>query len=269
MLRWHACQTFNGGTSTDAVYWLAAYNGELSADGNFVINPTVLDPAVNFARWNATTKLWEALGTGMNGPVCALRSFGGFLHAGGAFRSAGGVSTGGLARWNGSRWSAVGGFFSGTVDVLEVESGIRVIGGSYPGVPDTPNLAYDNGSNYDVLLPGGTNGAVRAVPWTGSQLLLGGDFTMISATTVNHAASFGFLFPVPIGGGTDGPVYAMDHRHNGLHVGGTFTHVKGTTVLSETRGEYDRTGVPPFACGPSPQTPNIGDSVTRQRDTTT
>ena len=186
-----------------------------------MINPTVLDPAVNFARWN------------------------------------------------GSRWSAVGGFFSGTVDVLEVESGIRVIGGSYPGVPDTPNLAYDNGSNYDVLLPGGTNGAVRALHWTGSQLLLGGDFTMISATTVNHAASFGFLFPVPIGGGTDGPVYAMDHRHNGLHVGGTFTHVKGTTVLSETTGEYDRTGVPPFACGPSPQTPNIGDSVTRQRDATT
>jgi hypothetical protein len=46
------------------------------------------------------------------------------------------VTTGGLARWNGTAWSTVAGVFSGTVYALEIHNGQLVIGGSFPSVTD-------------------------------------------------------------------------------------------------------------------------------------
>lgn len=46
--------------------------------------------------------------------VLALASYGGNIFAGGLFSSIGGISANGIARWNGSEWSVVGGgVFSG------------------------------------------------------------------------------------------------------------------------------------------------------------
>ena len=55
--------------------------------------------------------MWEPVGFGMNGYVYALKEYNGYLYAGGNFSSAGGSATGGLARWNGSFWEQVGGYF--------------------------------------------------------------------------------------------------------------------------------------------------------------
>ena len=43
----------------------------------------------------------------MNLPVFALKAYNGYLYAGGQFTTAGGVSTGPLARWDGTSWSVV------------------------------------------------------------------------------------------------------------------------------------------------------------------
>ena len=100
-------EAMGAGFSSGVVHAIERHSSTTYAGGTFTV------PA-RIARWNETSDVWEALGTGMNGTVHALRSHGGFLYAGGSFTTAGGVSTGGLARWNGTGWSSAGGFFQGT-----------------------------------------------------------------------------------------------------------------------------------------------------------
>lgn len=79
-------------------------------------------PVNSIARWNGVR--WSALGDGVEwlywpGRVWALAVFddGGarVLHAGGSFTTAGGLAAKGVARWDGSGWSALaGGVSTGT-----------------------------------------------------------------------------------------------------------------------------------------------------------
>lgn len=104
---------------------LEVFNGELYVGGGF--SNTVAGPASNIARWNGTQ--WNALqgpsGQGANNEVRALAAFaepgGARLFAGGHFTTAGGIPATGIARWNGSSWSALpGGGVAGTVLSLGV-----------------------------------------------------------------------------------------------------------------------------------------------------
>ncbi|MBC8078595.1 MAG: hypothetical protein H7Y32_21140, partial [Chloroflexales bacterium] len=89
---------------------LAVGNGVLYAGGQFARAGGV--NAKNIAAWNGSA--WSALGSGLaeqyesSPPVLSLALDGATLYAGGEFDSAGGKSIKGLARWNGSAWSAVG-----------------------------------------------------------------------------------------------------------------------------------------------------------------
>src|SRR5207244_4899063 len=82
----------------------------LYAGGNFTSAGGL--PARNLARWNGTT--WSTLGSGANGVVNALTVFddgsgsGPALYATGSFTSVSGVAAHGIAKWNGSTWSALG-----------------------------------------------------------------------------------------------------------------------------------------------------------------
>ena len=80
-------------------------------------------PANCIAKWDGTS--WSSLGSGTNFDVRALEVFddgsGPKLYVGGAFSIAGGVNIGyGIARWNGSTWSTVGGGVSDAVSALVV-----------------------------------------------------------------------------------------------------------------------------------------------------
>src|SRR5438093_2462612 len=54
------------------------------------------------------TTLFRSLGEGMNGFVYALAASGSDFYAGGDFTSAGGTPAYGIAKWNGTSWSALG-----------------------------------------------------------------------------------------------------------------------------------------------------------------
>lgn len=83
--------------------------------------------ASRIARWDGTS--WSALGTGVAGSASPLRvrtlevfddGTGPALYAGGNFASAGGVAdTKGIARWDGSGWSAVGSGVVGDVRIIK------------------------------------------------------------------------------------------------------------------------------------------------------
>jgi len=89
-----------------------------------------LQPGHHITKWNGTS--WEALGSGINGPVRALGVFddgsGPALYAGGYFTTAGGQPANSIARWDGQSWTPLAGgvvadFFSGVSDFATFDDG--------------------------------------------------------------------------------------------------------------------------------------------------
>lgn len=105
---------------------------------------------VESARGNAATRaraLGSGLGSGINDAVLALTVFddggGPALYAGGGFMTAGGWA--GIAKWNGSSWSAVGSGVNSSVHTLTVfddGSGPALFAGGVFG------RALDSGDSY-------------------------------------------------------------------------------------------------------------------------
>ena len=120
-------------------------NGDLVAAGDFITDG--LDPLNLVARWDGTT--WHMLGTGLAGdPGVSARALlvlpDGDLLVGGSFLTAGGQPARGLARWNGSQWSAVAGGVGGSVHALaQAASGEVYVGGDFGtvGVVDSAHFA--------------------------------------------------------------------------------------------------------------------------------
>lgn len=115
-----------------------------------------------------------ALGSGVQGTVTALGSFGGDLVVGGTFTQAGSVTlTAGVARWNGKVWSALDAGFPRLATPLDftVLNGELYAGGSGFGV------ARMRSGSWQVLRDGPIGGAavLHADPRTG-QLWVGGTF---------------------------------------------------------------------------------------------
>src|SRR5262249_20910713 len=137
------------------------------------------------------------VGTGVAGSCNTLFAFndgsGNALYAGGTFTSASGVpGTAGIARWNGSQWSALAGGIAGA---------------------NTPRVnvirAYDDGSR-PALCAGGLSATAGGVP-------------------VANLAKWQAGAWSDVGGGTDDTVISMavfnDGRAPALYIGGAFVNV--------------------------------------------
>src|SRR5262245_28757777 len=139
---------------------------------------------------------------GTNEPVRALTVFddggGPALYAGGDFTTAGGVLASGIARWDGSSWSALG---SGLTD--------------FPGSAQVSALAvFDDGS--------------------GPALYVGGSFQSAGGVAARYIARCdGASWSVP-SIGTNGPVRALTVADDGggpaLYAGGNFTNAGGVAA---------------------------------------
>jgi trimeric autotransporter adhesin len=179
----------NGG-SVDA---LAVYNDgtgpALYAGGQFFsIGRT---PAHAIAKWDGAS--WSALGSGVTSFVQVMRAFddgrggGASLFVAGGISSAGGVPVRGIARWDGTSWSAVGeGLPGGNIFALEpFDDGggagrALYVGGNFftPGSPANGVARWDGVQWTGLGL--GTNGLVQALSphddGTGLSLWAVGDF---------------------------------------------------------------------------------------------
>lgn len=131
-----------------SVQALAYRNGELFAGGTM---STAGEVAVGrIAKWNGST--WTGLGSGVSSVlnpvfdanVNALRFVGTDLYVGGRFNTAGGISANGIAKWDGTSWSALGSGTVGAVNTIEVDAGgALVLGGTFTsaGPVASPYLA--------------------------------------------------------------------------------------------------------------------------------
>ena len=120
----------------------------------------------------------------------------GNLYIGGDFTLAGDVIANGIAKWNGTNWSALGSGISAGVHsyvaALAV-SGTNVYAGGWfhiaGGIAAATNLAQWDGSSWSPL-GSGVGGVVAALRVSGSDLYAGGFFTTAGGIAANHVAKW-------------------------------------------------------------------------------
>ncbi len=172
---------------------LTIYNGELIAAGSFTSIGGVA--AANIARWDGTT--WRPLAQGVAGTIETLELHAGSLFVGGSFQTVGGTITSpGVARWNGSAWSAVSSSISlgGTVNTLRSFRNNLYAGGSFTilgGVSATNLAVWNNTSWASFARPNGTVRDLQSftgVTATQDRLFVAGAFTTLNAQSIDRLA---------------------------------------------------------------------------------
>jgi hypothetical protein len=224
-----------GGGCNGRVLALANYNGSLAVGGEFTA------PFANIAIWNGTT--WSGLGSGVNGEVHAIAANGDDLYAGGIFTEAEGTTVNNIARWDGNQWHALGSgvsqeFGGSVVRSISPGSGYVYAAGLFDHAGGTPanNIARWNGSGWSALgsgleggfpqYPGGMWPSINYTPQgytlftSGTDLYVGGDFTMAGGLSSSGAASWNGTSWSSIGTGCDYIVRAISGNAGQIFVGG-------------------------------------------------
>ena len=230
------------GAGTDYyVQALAVLGNDLYLGGGFTNAGGI---AVNrIAKWDGSA--WSALGTGVNGRVHALAVLGSDLYAGGTFTLAGGSNANYIAKWNGSVWSPLGTGMNDAVLALTVSGSDLYAGGAFTmaGGTSANGVAKWNGSVWSALGPGVSVGLpfgydVRALAVSGSNLYVGGFFTIAGGINVNSIAKWNGTVWSNLGAGVTGgapfqaPVRALAVSANDLYVGGAFTSAGGNSATN-------------------------------------
>jgi hypothetical protein len=201
-------------------------NGDVIVGGEFTTAGGVAASAI--ARWNGTS--WSALGTGLQGGTLGVASAqallalpGGNVVVAGRFQSAGGVVANGVARWNGTAWSAMGtglAATSGTVvrSLALLSDGDVIAGGTFAGIAS--GVARWNGTQW--LPVGALTGTVQSVVALPNGDVVAGGHLAGGTTTFMRWTNGAW---VPFVTGQDAfDVYAMKLMANGeLVVAADFT----------------------------------------------
>lgn len=159
----------------------------------------VIRGAWGVAAWNGSQ--FRALGPGSgvadDGYVNALDSYGGDLVAAGTFQMIGRMgNAGGLARWNGTEWSAFGGgldedFGNPSADNIAAWNGRLVVSGYFTGADgtDSENIVAWNGSGWEGFNGGFTGQGVEVHDYASQLVVAGFIGTEIgSGTPLGHVA---------------------------------------------------------------------------------
>ncbi len=198
-------------------------------------------PANRIAKWNGTT--WSALGSGVSASfpaiVFSLAVFndgtGPALYAGGDFTIAGGVTTRGIAKWNGAAWfpldsglntaaKALAVFDDGTGSALYAAGFFTTAG----GLPAN-RIAKWNGTAWSPL-GSGVNNFVNALAvfddGTGSALYAAGAFFTAGGVSTNRTAKWnGVVWSRLIGNIGSGAIDALAVLNDGT---GSALYATGT-----------------------------------------
>jgi len=210
----------------------------------------------SIAKWDGAN--WHPLGSGVEeGSIYALTTFddgaGPALYAGGIFTKAGGILVNRIAKWDGSKWSALDGGLTGASDPYALALAVfddgrgpaLYVGGRfiYAGQQynKVNNLARWDGRAWSAV-GGGVSGTsdpdVRALgifdDGQGPALYVGGDFKYAGNVPANYIAKWDGTRWSPVAGGVNTSVWALgvhdDGRGPALYAGGSFTSAGGVSA---------------------------------------
>ena len=200
--------------------------------------------ANNLAVWNGSK--WSSVGGGVadafsRGQVNAIAVSGKNLYVGGYFIQAGVTLANGLARWDGSSWSALSnqfGIASRGVHALAFSGSMLYIGGDieYGINPDEAEfvaeniVALDTGTGHWSPLGDIASGIPLAFAVAGSTIYVGGDFTFAGGQNFGAIAAWDgatkswSALGTNVNNSVNGEVYALAIDGGDLYLGGTFDH---------------------------------------------
>jgi trimeric autotransporter adhesin len=221
---------------TNNIYAIAVNNGSVYAAGG---NPTGIPTNAPLYVWDGKQWSVPAVFSGSSFmQVSDLAFVGNTLYAAGSFTNVNGVTTGGLAKWDGTSWSGIG--FSGVAYALAVDGNNLYVGGAYTNA-DTggmmmTNIGYWDGSAWHALGNGlglgDGSSAVRAIVIQNGLVYAGGFFTNSGAAFATNLAVWNGSAWTQVGGGvSSGSVLSLAFDGSDLYVGGFFSQV-GTTSAS-------------------------------------
>jgi len=140
----------------------------------------------NIFSWSgASTDLWMTMGSGLNGPVKSIATYGNNIYAMGDFAFSGNTSTNHIAVWNGSSWSGMStGLEQASAVATDADGNVYV-------AQNLPAISYvrkwnDSSKSWDYLQS--FNGAIYALTFDPSSKLLyvGGSFAKINLGAANE-----------------------------------------------------------------------------------
>jgi hypothetical protein len=222
---------------------LAVSGSDLYAGGDFDTAGGVTVSCI--AKWNGSS--WSALGSGIGTvatigneqtvAVSALAVSGSDVYAGGDFISAGGVAANGIAKWDGSSWTALGTGMNEAVYALAVSGSDLYAGGWFTtaGGAGVNYIAHWNGSSWSALgsgMPYAHNATVGALAVSGSTVYAGGNFTFTTAggITANYIAEWNGSSWSALGSAMNNAVFAVAVSGSDVYAGGGFTTAGGVAA---------------------------------------
>ncbi len=235
-------------------------SGEVIAGGVFDTAGGV--SVKRLASWNGTA--WSSVGGGVAylngtggivGGVLALPN--GDLIVTGFFLTAGGVSVGHIARWNGSAWSSLGSGIGGALQgyarsLTRMQSGDIVVAGFESASSSNPGFIVQrwNGTSWSEIGPRAYPAVHTVTTLPSGEVFVGGEFATIGTERFSRMAKWygswsGMVGPGPV---TDGPVRALARLPNGdIVAGGLFTTIGG--VAANRVARWDGASWSPMGSG--------------------
>ncbi len=247
-----------GGDYYARVNTMAMSGGDVIVGGLFR-DTAGIPEADHVARWNGSS--WSALGSNgagdgaLNQVVQSLAVSGADVYVAGGFTNVAGVpEADGVARWNGSNWSALGSNGAGNGAIacsycalaVAVSGSDVYVGGqltNVAGIPEADGVARWDGSSWSAL---GSNGAgdgamtcyycVRSIVVSGGDVYLGGDLYNVagnglaSSVVKWNGSTFAALGSFDTGQGAlpyGSRIDAVAVSGNDLYVGGGFQNIAG------------------------------------------
>lgn len=229
-IRWEGLGTGLSGE----VYSLSPGSGDVIVGGAF--ERAGSQSADYIARWTGTD--FESIGSGLPSLVFTTAISHEKLIAGGTF-DIDVDGAGGIASFNGSLWTEIGGGVGGMnwlVGALEVADSAFVAGGNFSNAGGVPaaNIAQWDGASWSAL-GAGTNGRVRSLLRHDGELYAGGDFTTAGGLSARSVARWDGTAWSPLGSGTNGSIMTLVEYEGDLIAGGTFTQAGGVAASSVAR----------------------------------
>ncbi|MBK7643293.1 MAG: hypothetical protein IPJ19_09610 [Planctomycetes bacterium] len=213
--------------------------------------------ANHIAKWDGAN--WSPLGSGTVGAsIDALTVFddgsGAQLYAGGSFQNAGGIIAENLARWNGSRWSAMATGMNGSIHALcafDDGGGSALYAGGLFANADgqsVNHIARWNSNGWSPLGSGVIGSGLAATTvdalalfdgGSGTELVAAGAFTNAGGSAANHIARWNGTAWSTLGVGVSAPVAALqvfdDGSGSALFAGGEFSSAGGVSMRAIAR----------------------------------
>ena len=208
---------------------------------------SIITASFLFIAGASYSQSWQPVGTGMTGnssgvQVRAFTEYAQELYVGGFFTNAGGISTQGLAKWNGSTWSKVGSGISGGMSApyspdatgLAIYNTDLYVCGNFAqaGGVTSNSIAKWNGSSWSMAAAAPfMGGQVDAVAVYNNELYVGGWFFQTS-TGINYIAKWNGSAWTTVGsnGDMDDFVEALVVYKGELYAGGYFLNVDGNQI---------------------------------------